>query len=145
MVRKICTKCKQDKPILEFGFKKSTEDGFNYTCKMCVSDYDKNSYDPNKASEQNKTYRNLNAKKEQKRKKEYIKNNRCKVNNYAKIYRSKNKEKFAYRYILINTLRRLDKTKQGKTIDLLGYSAIELKKHITSLFTDGMSWDNYGE
>lgn len=28
---------------------------------------------------------------------------------------------------------------------MLGYSAEELKKHISNLLTDGMSWDNYGE
>jgi len=27
----------------------------------------------------------------------------------------------------------------------LGYSALDLKTHISSLFTEGMSWDNYGE
>jgi hypothetical protein len=35
--------------------------------------------------------------------------------------------------------------KEGKTIDILGYSPLELKKHIESLFTEGMSWENYGE
>ena len=35
--------------------------------------------------------------------------------------------------------------KNGKTIELLGYSAIQLKIHIESLFTEGMNWDNYGE
>ena len=28
---------------------------------------------------------------------------------------------------------------------MLGFSATELKQHIESLFTEGMSWDNYGE
>lgn len=28
---------------------------------------------------------------------------------------------------------------------MLGYSALDLKNHIISLFTDGMTWDNYGE
>ena len=40
---------------------------------------------------------------------------------------------------------RLGKQKEGHTIDLLGYSALEFKNHITSLFTDGMTWENYGE
>ena len=44
-----------------------------------------------------------------------------------------------------NTLKRLGKSKEAKTIDLLGYSAIQLKQHLESLFTEGMSWDNYGE
>jgi hypothetical protein len=46
---------------------------------------------------------------------------------------------------LNNTLKRLGKKKEGHTIDLIGYSALELKEHIESLFTIGMSWDNYGQ
>ena len=51
----------------------------------------------------------------------------------------------AWRYCLKSCLLRLGQKKEGHTHDLLGYSAIELKEHITTLFTDGMSWDNYGE
>ena len=35
--------------------------------------------------------------------------------------------------------------KINSTFDLLGYSALELKIHLESLFTEGMTWDNYGE
>ena len=28
---------------------------------------------------------------------------------------------------------------------MLGYSALDLKQHIESMFTEGMSWDNHGE
>ena len=51
----------------------------------------------------------------------------------------------AWRKVLSGSLNRLGKPKEGHTIDLLGYSALELKEHITSLFTEGMTWDNYGE
>jgi hypothetical protein len=47
--------------------------------------------------------------------------------------------------MLKNCIVRLGQKKEGHTIDLLGYSALDLKNHISSLFTDGMSWDNYGE
>jgi len=39
----------------------------------------------------------------------------------------------------------MGQTKEGHTIDLLGYSALDLKNHIESLFTEGMTWDNHGE
>ena len=39
----------------------------------------------------------------------------------------------------------MGKTKEGNTIDLLGYSALELKLYMESLFTEGMTWDNHGE
>lgn len=63
----------------------------------------------------------------------------------VKKYYLNNKHRYAYRYILKNTLSRLGRKKEGHTIDLLGYSAIELKEYITKLFTTGMTWDNYGE
>ena len=44
-----------------------------------------------------------------------------------------------------NSIKRLGKKKEGKTIDILGYSAVEFKNHITMLFTDGMTWENHGE
>jgi hypothetical protein len=37
------------------------------------------------------------------------------------------------KYVKLNT------KKEGYTIDLLGYSALEFKKHIELLFTEGMS------
>ena len=36
-------------------------------------------------------------------------------------------------------------TKQGPTIELLGADIPTVRKHIESLFLEGMSWDNHGE
>jgi hypothetical protein len=35
--------------------------------------------------------------------------------------------------------------KDDHTIDILGYSAIQLKEHIEKQFTKGMTWENHGE
>ena len=72
-------------------------------------------------------------------------NNPEKSKESTKKYYLNNKHRHAYRYILKNTLTRLGRKKEGHTIDLLGYSAIELKGYITKLFTESMTWDNYGE
>lgn len=64
---------------------------------------------------------------------------------YLKIHKSKNPHIYAWRSILTNTIKRLESKKSFKTIDMLGYSADELKIHIELLFTDGMNWDNYGK
>jgi hypothetical protein len=37
------------------------------------------------------------------------------------------------------------KVKTGKTLELTGCSKEELIRHLESKFTDGMTWDNYGE
>lgn len=49
------------------------------------------------------------------------------------------------RNMLRRVLRATGDIKKGSTRDILGYDAEELKSHIESLFTDGMSWENYGE
>lgn len=35
--------------------------------------------------------------------------------------------------------------KDGRSSDLLGFTGLQLRDHIASLFTEGMSWGNYGE
>jgi hypothetical protein len=61
------------------------------------------------------------------------------------IYRDKNKHVSIWRSVLKTTLKRFTKEKEDKTIKLLGYSALDLKTHLESLFTENMSWDNHGE
>jgi len=47
--------------------------------------------------------------------------------------------------ILRNTIIRLGQTKESHTIDMLRYSALDLKNYLEKFFTPGMSWSNYGE
>jgi hypothetical protein len=113
-----------------------------------------------KILKQQKQYRLENPDKIKQLKNDYIVNNPDKIKEYRDKYyqinkdailkknrewNKKNKHIVTWRSILKSHLRRIGKTKEGKTIDLLGYSALELKEHIESLFTDGMSWDNHGE
>jgi hypothetical protein len=67
-----------------------------------------------------------------------------KRNNYHKN-KEKNNHIIAWRRVLINTIKRVGTSKEGKTNELLGYSAIQLKDHIEKQFTYGMSWNNWGE
>ncbi len=51
----------------------------------------------------------------------------------AKKDRQNNPHKYRWRYLLRNTLKKLGKKKENKTIELLGYSPIELKNFLESL------------
>ena len=64
---------------------------------------------------------------------------------YKKKHREKNPHYYLWRSVLRNTLKRIGTKKEGKTIELLGYSAQKLKEHIEKQFVDSMSWDNCGE
>lgn len=113
-----------------------------------------------KINKKQKLYRSSNKEKIAKAKKKYCKKNKEKIEVYRKDYYKENKEAIlkknrdwnkknahivSWRSILKSQLRRFGKKKEGKTIDLLGYSALELKQHIESLFTEGMTWDNHGK
>jgi len=96
-------------------------------------------------------YNNKPEVKEKKR--EYYDTN---IQYYRDLEKTKARKRYRYLYnktshiarwrtFLTNTLRRLNRNKKDTTIGLLGYSAIDLKNHLEGLFTEGMSWDNYGE
>lgn len=48
METKICSKCKKEKPISEFGKNKAKKDGLQAECKECKSAYNKLHYQKNK-------------------------------------------------------------------------------------------------
>jgi len=77
--------------------------------------------------------------------KEYRNKNKKMLAEIQSRYRENNPHVIAWRSILHSTLDRLETKKEGHTIDLLGYSALELKEHLENKFTNGMCWDNYGE
>ena len=105
-----------------------------------------------------KDYHIKNRDKILENKREYRKDpdNKQRAKEYMKIYTTDNKEKYyeyrrrnphiiAWRSMLYRTLSYLGKKKEEHTIYMLGYSAMDLRNHISSLFVEGMSWDNYGE
>lgn len=48
---KVCSKCKELKPVTEFNKAKRYKDGLRYDCKVCQKEYRKNFYVKNKESE----------------------------------------------------------------------------------------------
>ena len=124
--------------------------------------YQKNYHSKNKETikTRRKSYDELNKENKKLYVEKYRKENKDKIKVYHEKYRKENKDKkslsakkynvknphiASWRRILQNSLRDLGNKKTDKTIKLLGYSALEFKNHISSLFTDGMSWDNYGD
>lgn len=62
--------------------------------------------------------------------------------NWILEYRKKNKWKDKYRDSLRGVLKRLGINKNDYTNNILGYSDIDFKIHIESLFTSNMNWDS---
>tara|TARA_Y100000310_G_scaffold260033_1_gene268878 strand:+ start:42 stop:524 length:483 start_codon:yes stop_codon:yes gene_type:complete len=57
------------------------------------------------------------------------------------VYRLKDIRRRQLRHFI----KRVGETKSGRTEELLGYTAEELKTHLESLFKEGMTWDNHGK
>jgi len=147
LASRTCKECNTEKGITEYRH------GCR-TCKVCENkkqvEYRKNN--KNKVREIKKEWRKKNKDAENDRTKRW-KNNlteqqkeeqRIKRNEYLRNKR-KTDPKFRMKEAMHKMLKRTIALKDGKTSTLLGYSAIQLKEHLEKQFTDGMSWDNYGE
>lgn len=119
---------------------------------------DKKVYHQENKEEINKKKREYHKKPEvKKRQKEWCKEystinrehlrekNRKSISLAQQKYRDVHPHIVAWRSVLYSTLSRMGTEKSAHTIDLLGYSADELKDHMSSLFTPQMSWENHGE
>jgi hypothetical protein len=79
-------------------------------------------------------------------------NNREHVNKYSREYERmrcatdpKYKLARCTRTSVWTCLKERNVNKTNKTFELLGYSIEDLMIHLEALFTEGMTWDNYGE
>jgi hypothetical protein len=140
--------------------------------KECLSEYKRSYYIENKQDILNykKEYYNYNREyylknssnwrlNNSSRYNEYLTNWRLNNPEYSKEWRLNNPDKIkkyyntlrlnkpyiiAWRTVLQNTIKRIGTKKENSTLEILGYSADDLKKHIESLFLVGMSWNNWG-
>lgn len=157
-VVKYCPRCKQNKKIDFFYKDNKRKDGRAGWCKDCDNERQRN-------SEVTKTYKRNYYQNNKKILSEYNKNwrekNRAILQEKSKTYRQKNKVKLYHakklkrktdlNYRLADYLRarmRLaikSNQKTGSAIKDLGCSIEEFIKYITTKFTEGMTWANYGE
>ena len=172
METKICSKCKEEKIICQFGSHKITKDGKRSSCKECNSKDSKEwrENNPEKVKLQKQRYLKKYTQKNLDRGKKYRQNNPEKViersnnwrkNNseYGSLYYQKNKDKINIQklmkkkndpifklqcYYRTKLNKILGSKKYGKTFDIIGCTPQLLKEHLENQFTDGMNWDNHG-
>jgi hypothetical protein len=164
---KVCKKCLIEKEICNFGKTKQNKDGLKSYCKECLR-IDNKEYvkrNPEKRKETLLTYYENNKEKELERFKIYkIKNPEKRKETYKKYYENNkdlinkkqyqiNKKKYnqdiTYR-IKHNLRERVkDYLKETKSVNhntftIVGCSPTQLKEHLENMFSDGMTWENYG-
>jgi hypothetical protein len=130
--QKTCSVCRETKDVSEFHKHRCITDGYRSECKECRKKWFKDNYD------------NF-ADVHRRRTNEYRVNNREQYNKYFRKRYVNNPHLYAWRGMLNSVIRRIGGKKESKTFDILGYSAEDLKKHLEKLFTEGMSWDNWGK
>ena len=104
-MEKQCTKCHEMKDISEFTKNKNSKDGFEFSCKLCYSDYRKrnrdriktynqNYYKSNHSEilENNKKYREANSAKIAEQQKQYREANSAKIAELKRLWVEKNRE-----------------------------------------------------
>ena len=101
----------------------------------------------NRVKKKSSEYYYSNVEKVSDRQKEYRKTEKYKKSRsiYLKNWSKSNKHIITWRQLLYRVLSYIGKSKENKTIEYLGYSAIDLKVHIENLFQEGMTWQNHGE
>lgn len=125
--KKYCSNCNIEKLKSDFTKNICTSDGCSIHCKKCI-----------------------NLLRDDKKYKEYYNNNRDKIIAQKVLYyRNRWKTDENYR-ILSNIRRRINhfikkEDKSCSSREILGCDLDFFKNYISNLFTDGMSWENYGE
>lgn len=163
---KNCSICKKEKALEEFHVRRASKDGLALVCKSCALIRFSKSYseNPEKFRRRSRNYRNKNLGQCRERLAIWRKNNPEKANagntRRTALWRILNPEKnrrqrteYA-RKIRENPLQRLleclrsrihqalhGKSKSARTVELLGCSIEEFKKHIEKQFVPGMSWE----
>lgn len=153
IVLKYCSKCDQDKPLDNFHNSKLFKDGKDYTCKGCKKKYRQSEmgkltlrkYYKSKTFKKNiKKWKQNNPEKvkafQKKMRKERIENGKTSL-----YYKSNINHRLSV--LLRSRLHAVlkGKNKSASTLTLLGCTPEQLKQHLEDQFTEGMSWDNYGQ
>ena len=154
---KLCSKCKTEKELTEFGKATREIDGHQYWCKLCAKNYQLENKiqlyhkrDKEKIAKCDHRYYIKNFLKIRQNQKEYYLKNKQKIIQKQNIY-LRNRCKFDISLRITRNLRRRvnhalkRNSKSASTLSLLGCSIDTLKTYLSTKFTDGMSWENYGQ
>jgi len=143
---------------MAFQVDNSRRDGRQPYCKACrqtenlsraeeLKAYKKSWYEKNRETVLERVRLRALSKPDviQKSRRAYYQANAEKVKADVVRWQKANPHIVAWRSLLWHTLEKFGLPKEGTTIDLLGYSAEDLRAHIEALWVSGMSWDNHGE
>ena len=136
-MEKECRKCKLQKPLDSFSLDKNGKLGRRGSCKVCEK--------PMHSLASKRRYQ-TNKEKRRQQMKVWAKQNPAKLREY---HHKRQKSDINYRVKrsirarLYTALK--ENYKQDSSISYLGCDLVFFKEYISNMFTEGMSWDNYGK
>ena len=147
---KTCSKCGISKPLDEYGKRKDSMDGHCGRCIICSKKINKEYEKSNKGLAYRRKYNENNTEERKEYQKLYHKDNKIKINQYYNDRRKTDpnyKIKCTLRTRICHALyaKEGNRHKYYSTIKLLGISINEFITYLESLFTENMTWENYGE
>lgn len=163
-VYKECPSCQELRPSICFGLDRSRVFGLAPYCRQCTSKKQATRYatdntgilaankkwinaNPDKVAERRRRYRAENPLYDVTWRKRNIEKNRRMARERSRERRNNDPSLKIHNAVSCSIRDHISgKVKNGrKSFDLLGYSFSDLKAHLERLFTDGMSWENYGK
>jgi hypothetical protein len=161
MEKKVCSKCKEEKEVCEFGKRKDSKDGLRNECKSCAKEwrlknrehllkYNKNwkNSNPEHVYHYHKKYKEENDKELKKYQKEWYLQNKNILNEKIKLKKLTNPiflVSCSVRKRMSEYIRKNNILKKNKTFEIVGLCPIQLSHYLETQFTEGMSWNNYGK
>ena len=135
---KVCSKCKTEKGLTEFGNDKLSKDGLRCECKECKHIADKKYNKSKKGKLRRNKYKQSEKGKDGKKKYRQSDKGKQSAIKQQQTYLSKFKYVHRCRQMLWAVKLRMGVEKSGHTHEVLRYSADTFKRHLESL---GMDWD----
>jgi len=129
---KTCSKCQQTKPFSAYNKSRAEKDGLQAHCKDCNREYRANNRDNFK---EHRARPEIKERKNERRRERY-------KNNPQYILRDKVSKET--RSTLLGVHPDMTIVSEQYGIKKVGLTTIQYREYIESLWTEGMSWDNYG-
>lgn len=152
---KSCCKCKTNKDGIKFIKVSEVNSKCYYRCQSCQTKKNRAYWKKNRKTllpinrQKHKRWYETNRASKLASNKAWYKANKEKAQNYHREYERKKRKNPIYRLhqSISSALRRGLKGSKNKQKwqTILGYSTEQLKQHLESLFTKGMTWKNYGK
>jgi len=154
---KACIKCGRMLPLGEFRVDKTKKDGHRWTCKACTR-VQARIYKKALGQEYFTEWRREHKEEIKGYRKKYREANRELVNALTMTWYNRvkhtdsfvaNTRRYHHEHKLVRNMRRRirnalhGESKSDSTIGFLGCTLEELKIHLESQFSDGMTWDNH--